>query len=315
MEMIQNWMNGFLILSLVIIIAGAIAVGIMIASQRGSVDTRKDRENLVRKYSIRYAQILELNSTAQFTEIEETQSIETICDTKSEFEKFDPDQYLLYSLLYYGREDEIEDFYYIADFYKKMYRDYLKRVSEIPPTSEEHIKQHTTMNVDAFLAVENSLCAAEILEPPKEPILIVKAYYSSQKGRNSHAVKKQYTVEEIGKLLQTVEKRKEENENRQNTHYLLTDIYKYKGSRAYYGSEFNRQQRSLMTKKMRYEVLKRDHFRCTICGASAANGVELEVDHIKPVSKGGKTEPSNLRTLCKSCNRGKRDRYDPGGLN
>ena len=119
MEMIQNWMNGFLILALVIIIAGAIAVGIMIASQRGSVDTRKDRENLVRKYSIRYAQILELNSIAQFKEIEETQSIETICDTKSEFEKFDPDQYLLYSLLYYGREDEIEDFYYIADFYKK----------------------------------------------------------------------------------------------------------------------------------------------------------------------------------------------------
>lgn len=64
-------------------------------------------------------------------------------------------------------------------------------------------------------------------------------------------------------------------------------------------------ERRLMTASMRYEVLRRDNFRCKLCGATAKDGVKLHVDHIKPVSRGGKTEMSNLRTLCERCNLGK----------
>lgn len=60
-----------------------------------------------------------------------------------------------------------------------------------------------------------------------------------------------------------------------------------------------------MTPSLRYDVLKRDGFRCQICGATQADGVKLHVDHIIPVSKGGKTEINNLRTLCEECNVGK----------
>ena len=70
-----------------------------------------------------------------------------------------------------------------------------------------------------------------------------------------------------------------------------------------------------MSASLRYDVMKRDNFRCTICGRSADDGVTLHVDHIKPVSKGGKTEMSNLRTLCDYCNLGKSDKYDPSGMN
>jgi len=69
-------------------------------------------------------------------------------------------------------------------------------------------------------------------------------------------------------------------------------------------------QRSILSDSLRYDVLKRDNFTCQICGASAKkDGVKLEVDHICPVSKGGKTEISNLQTLCERCNRGKSDKY------
>ncbi len=74
-------------------------------------------------------------------------------------------------------------------------------------------------------------------------------------------------------------------------------------------------QRENMGDSLRYDILKRDGFRCVICGASQQDGVKLHVDHIFPVSKGGKTEPSNLRTLCERCNRGKSDKFDPLGLN
>ena len=65
-------------------------------------------------------------------------------------------------------------------------------------------------------------------------------------------------------------------------------------------------QRSLMTASKRYDILTRDSYRCRICGRTAHDGVKLEVDHIIPVSKGGKTIDSNLQTLCFDCNQGKK---------
>ena len=73
---------------------------------------------------------------------------------------------------------------------------------------------------------------------------------------------------------------------------------------------FVAQQRRLMTDRLRYEVMSRDGFRCQICGATAQDGYKLHVDHIYPVSKGGKTELSNLRTLCERCNMGKSDKIE-----
>lgn len=59
--------------------------------------------------------------------------------------------------------------------------------------------------------------------------------------------------------------------------------------------------------RLRYLVLERDSYRCVLCGRSPAfiPGVSLEVDHIKPWSKGGKSAMSNLQTLCRECNIGK----------
>lgn len=65
-------------------------------------------------------------------------------------------------------------------------------------------------------------------------------------------------------------------------------------------------ERKPLSKKLRFEVFKRDAFTCQYCGKKAPD-VVLEVDHIKPVSKGGKDELLNLVTACFDCNRGKRN--------
>jgi 5-methylcytosine-specific restriction endonuclease McrA len=61
---------------------------------------------------------------------------------------------------------------------------------------------------------------------------------------------------------------------------------------------------------LRYDVLKRDGFRCVICGRSPAteSGVVLHIDHIQPWIKGGETKAENLQTLCEKCNLGKSDK-------
>lgn len=61
--------------------------------------------------------------------------------------------------------------------------------------------------------------------------------------------------------------------------------------------------------RMRFDVMRRDRFRCNLCGRSPAStpGLELHVDHIIPWSQGGVTAVSNLQTLCSDCNLGKSD--------
>ena len=59
--------------------------------------------------------------------------------------------------------------------------------------------------------------------------------------------------------------------------------------------------------RLRFLVMKRDNFKCCMCGRSPATtpGLELHIDHIVPWSKGGETVIDNLQTLCSDCNLGK----------
>lgn len=59
-----------------------------------------------------------------------------------------------------------------------------------------------------------------------------------------------------------------------------------------------------VSKRLRYEVLRRDNHTCRYCGARAPE-VEITVDHVVPVSLGGTDEPSNLVAACGDCNGGK----------
>lgn len=63
-------------------------------------------------------------------------------------------------------------------------------------------------------------------------------------------------------------------------------------------------KRKALSRKLRFEVFKRDSFTCQYCGRRATE-VVLEVDHIKPVAEGGKNTLVNLITSCRDCNRGK----------
>jgi HNH endonuclease len=62
-----------------------------------------------------------------------------------------------------------------------------------------------------------------------------------------------------------------------------------------------------ISKKLRFEVFKRDSFTCQYCGKKAPE-VILHVDHIDPVAAGGSNELLNLITSCEGCNAGKSDR-------
>jgi hypothetical protein len=62
--------------------------------------------------------------------------------------------------------------------------------------------------------------------------------------------------------------------------------------------------REPISKKLRFEVFKRDGFTCQYCGQKAP-AVVLNCDHIRPVAAGGTTDILNLITACFGCNAGK----------
>lgn len=59
-----------------------------------------------------------------------------------------------------------------------------------------------------------------------------------------------------------------------------------------------------ITKRTRFEVLRRDNHTCQYCGAKAPD-VVLHIDHIMPKALGGSDSPDNLATACAGCNSGK----------
>lgn len=59
-----------------------------------------------------------------------------------------------------------------------------------------------------------------------------------------------------------------------------------------------------VSRRLRFEVLRRDGHTCRYCGAKAPD-VALTVDHVIPTTLGGSDDPANLVTACQPCNAGK----------
>lgn len=61
---------------------------------------------------------------------------------------------------------------------------------------------------------------------------------------------------------------------------------------------------------IREEIMERDNYTCQICGKYMPEEIGLQIDHIIPVSKGGKTVRSNLRVLCSKCSGSKSNKIE-----
>lgn len=114
------------------------------------------------------------------------------------------------------------------------------------------------------------------------PYPMYKFQYVSAGGNSSQETKIRLDSETIDSLIET-----------------MSEKIKFKKSAA--------GQRSLMTAKFRDFIKTRDKFTCKYCSVSISKepNLLLEVDHIKPVSKGGLSVETNLQTLCWKCNRTK----------
>ena len=172
--------------------------------------------------------------------------------------------------------------------HEKQYDNYKKTVDKILEIKFDYSKLKINKllfySLDDYIKLEKRMVEKTILKNNNNFSIYVYVDYISPKGRSYWSKEHTYPYSSILGFIKTV---------KQHEEYM----------------KYAKYQRSILSDSLRYDVLKRDNFTCQICGASSKNdGVKLEVDHIFPVSKGGKTEMNNLQTLCERCNRGKRDK-------
>lgn len=67
-------------------------------------------------------------------------------------------------------------------------------------------------------------------------------------------------------------------------------------------NEYHSKNQKTHDKELRKRIMIRDNYTCQMCGKYMPDEVGLHIDHIVPVSKGGKTIESNLQVLCSKCN-------------
>lgn len=238
--------------------------------------------------SEKYRALLQLNEQYHFSVFQNTFQIYRQLNSKQKFDRFNFDKEMMLIIKPYAAEWERAK--QSINYNRNLYRRYLDEVNRILSTANSSDAKEYKVSLKNYVKKEEEMFRQNVLSPITDVDYIFDINYTSPQGRKTYNYREIYHMEDISRLLSKVYEEE-----------------KQKNSKEY--------QRKAMTPTMRYNVMKRDGFRCVLCGRSADDGVTLEVDHIIPVSKGGKTVMSNLQTLCWDCNRGKRDRYDEEEIN
>lgn len=166
------------------------------------------------------------------------------------------------------------------------WEDFIEEISEMDrPKPDAGLLRTGKMSEKTFVNYEDDFLEKLLKDRPvQNPEIEYTVRYTTPKGRNSYWTSHSIYADDLPQFFGEIDKLKE-----------------YRSTAQY--------QRQLITPKRRLEIIAKDHGRCCLCGRSVADGVQLEVDHFIPVSKGGKSTDDNLWTLCRDCNRGKSN-YD-----
>lgn len=241
----------------------------------------------VLKHSVKLKELRELNQKTTFHVIVDKFEVFKFYDNKSNFNRIEPafvmsaelrsqvERYTLYARLLRENREKMSE--------------YTLEVQRINDISEELDFKALKIPKFIFKIAEKKLFAKNTLKPVTDCVFNVRMSYSSPKGKVNLSKSGSFSFEDMFVCLESVSRHVLDRATRE--HLIAVE-------------------RGEVSDSLRYDILNRDNFTCVICGASARQGVHLHVDHIVPVSKGGKSTPDNLRTLCERCNIGKSNKIE-----
>lgn len=243
----------------------------------------KERKILdkLKKKSKLYLNIIKLNSKYYFSDLGIFYDNYHVY-YKSNLNNANMDDYLLMTI--HNKYNELKEYKIKYDKLKIEYKEYLEEYLKLKELITNEEAKELKMDIKKYNLYQEKIYNDNKINIDTNFNVVIYINYQSKKGLVKEKKYKKYNDKEFSNII---------NE------YLVLK----KNDRLF--EIISRVERSKMSESLRYDVFKRDNFKCSICGLSAKDGVKLQVDHIIPISKGGKTEIENLQTLCSRCNIGK----------
>lgn len=250
--------------------------------------TQKKYDDFVKQYSVCLKQLNEINRQYSFYPYVNLNQSHTY-DNEKFYDSVSCQDYLIYQLPYIRKKvcaqiDKIS-------INKQQYSEYRAKVNAINQfgqfsTSIGKLKSGKLLQKEKLLFNKQTLSA-----PITQFYLKVTLSRSDMNGRVFDVKSKMFYDKDIFTLIKRLD-------NRSGDFYRDREIW----------DALCRVERAKVSNKMRFDIYDRDGHRCRNCGISQRYA-DLEIDHIIPISKGGKSTYDNLQTLCHKCNVEKGDKW------
>lgn len=267
-----------MIFVLILILIIAVSVALYVREKRYA--------RIVRQNSGALKKLTEINGRYKFFDCEILDEEHTY-DNFDYYEMISCEDYLIYQLQFgqYAVLREINK----AKANEQKHDEYLREVARAAVFGEFAYPKNYRRK--KLAAIEKNLFQQEILTPGTKFSLAVTLHCAKMNGE-IYAMKREiFGAEEIKTLIRRLNDKRGYFYNDRNVWDALCRV-----------------ERGKVSNKMRFSVYERDGYRCKICGKNGAF-CDLEIDHIKPISKGGKSTYDNLQTLCRRCNKLKGNHY------
>ncbi len=237
-------------------------------------------EEFVHKNSVAFKKLLEINIKFNFYPLENLDQSHTY-DNEHCYNDVSCEDYLIYQL----------------QFIRGKIKNEVKKIESNNEKYQQYVEEIKTLKLGDFYAPVERLNSEKLRSVEKRIIknnlkriltqkfvLTVTLCRSNLRGYIFDKKVKSFDFETIYRLMKRMN-------NRNGDFYCDRGIW----------DAIVRVERGKVSNKMRFSIYERDGYRCCNCGKSGRYE-DLEIDHIIPVSKGGKSEYGNLQTLCHKCN-------------
>lgn len=244
-------------------------------------------EDFVKANSKRIKQLNEINSRYDFCYYNNFDQHYTY-DNANFFNNVTCEDFLLYQLQTVW--EEVSSQIKRINYNRKQYPLYLEELNGVADL-EQFEADFGELNSSKVYEYEKRI--ADTLVRPKPPTkftIKVELYNSDLKGKLLDMKSDEFSAKDISLLIKKL--------NKKNGDYFCDKTV---------WDTLCKVERSMVSNKLRFAIYERDGRKCCCCGASQKS-TRLEIDHIIPISRGGKSTPDNLQTLCHRCNYAKRDR-------
>ena len=243
--------------------------------------SQKKYKDFALLHSLAIKELRNINSHYRFNSIREYNQVNSY-DNENYYDTISTRDYLIYQLVYIQKEvlTALNDTSGNRIFFEKYKNEIAEKCHLNTFDTEELLK-----NRNKLARIEKKLFEKEIKTPRTEYWINVYLELTKINGRHVCSKRNTFYEKDIRSLIGRIN-------NRRNGFYLDEEIWK----------AICRVERGKVSNKLRFAIYARDGYRCRKCGRKTD---DLEIDHIIPIAKGGKTVYDNLQTLCRRCNKRK----------